>query len=102
MNVMKSTMAALAALSMAGCVTCPHPDSDGWEDVFSKDLSNAECADAIRDFMHLGLENIFLCHLSEHNNTPKKALDACSPAVEGTGIRLLALPRQSASPMFIL
>ena len=65
-------------------------------------LSNAECADAIRDFVHPGLENIFLCHLSEHNNTPRKATEACEPAIEGTGIRLLALPRQSASPMFIL
>ena len=27
-------------------------------------LSNDECADAIRDFMHEGLRNIFLCHLS--------------------------------------
>ena len=65
-------------------------------------LSNAECADAIRDFIHPGLENVFLCHLSEHNNTPLKAVEACLPSVEGTGIRLLALPRQSASPMFIL
>ena len=65
-------------------------------------LSNAECADAIRDFVHPGLENIFLCDLSEHNNTPRKATEACEPAIEGTGIRLLALPRQSASPMFIL
>jgi phosphoribosyl 1,2-cyclic phosphodiesterase len=65
-------------------------------------LSNAECADAIRDFIHPGLENVFLCPLSEHNNTPLKAVEACLPSVEGTGIRLLALPRQSASPMFIL
>ena len=65
-------------------------------------LSNAECAEAIRAFMHPGLENIFLCHLSEHNNTPRKATEACDPEIEGTGIRLLALPRQTASPMFIL
>ena len=35
---------AAALLLAAGCTTCPHPDSDGWEDVFNKDLSNAECA----------------------------------------------------------
>ena len=35
---------AACALLMAGCATCPHPDSSGWEDVFSKDLSNATCA----------------------------------------------------------
>ena len=35
---------AAALLMTAGCMTCPHPDSDGWEDVFNKDLSNATCA----------------------------------------------------------
>ena len=65
-------------------------------------LSNAECADAIKDFLHPGLENVFLCHLSEHNNTPRKAVEASLPSIEGTGVRLLALPRQTASPMFIL
>ena len=65
-------------------------------------LSNAECADAVRDFLHPGLENVFLCHLSEHNNTPRKAVDAVAPVLEGTGVRLLALPRQTASPVFIL
>ena len=33
-----------ALLLTAGCMTCPHPDSDGWGDVFNKDLSNATCA----------------------------------------------------------
>jgi phosphoribosyl 1,2-cyclic phosphodiesterase len=65
-------------------------------------LSNEECADAIRDFVHPGLENVFLCHLSEHNNTPAKAIAACAPAVEGLNIRLIPLPRQTASPVFIL
>lgn len=41
-------------------------------------LSNAECAEALRDFIHPGLRNIFLCHLSEHNNTPELAFQACS------------------------
>ena len=65
-------------------------------------LSNAETADAISDFLHPGLRNIFLCHLSEHNNTPALAVKTTSRAVEGTGIRLLALPRQTASPLFVL
>ena len=34
--------AALVALAMTGCATWPHPDSGDWEDVFAKDLSNAE------------------------------------------------------------
>ena len=65
-------------------------------------LSNEECADAIRKFLHPGLKNVFLCHLSEHNNTPMKALEACKPALEGSSVRLVALPRETASPLFIL
>lgn len=68
-------------------------------------MSNDECADAIRSFAHAGLKNIFLCHLSEHNNTPALALDAASAALKETGadgIRLTALPRESASPLFTL
>ncbi len=39
-------------------------------------LSNDECADALRRFCHPGLRNVFLCHLSENNNTPRLAYDA--------------------------
>lgn len=30
------------SLAFAGCATAPHPDSSGWEDLFNRDLSNAE------------------------------------------------------------
>ncbi len=65
-------------------------------------LSNDECADAIRDFMHDGLDNIFLCHLSANNNTPRLALEAAGTAVEGRQVRLLALPRTDPSPLLEL
>ena len=65
-------------------------------------LSNAECADAIADFLHPELRNVFLCHLSEHNNTPAKALETSSQVLRNSSVRLVALPRQSASPLFIL
>lgn len=64
-------------------------------------LSNDECAAAIREFAHPGLQNVFLCHLSEHNNTPALAHD-CSRAVLDPSVRLVPLPRQSASPLFNL
>lgn len=38
---------SMAMLAFAGCAslqTARHSDSSGWEDVFAKDLSNAECA----------------------------------------------------------
>ena len=69
-------------------------------------LSNDECADAIRKFWHPGLKHIFLCHLSENNNTPELAYAAASEAlrsVGGTGITALhTLPRDRASMVFNL
>lgn len=65
-------------------------------------LSNSECAEAIREFRHEGLKNVFLCHLSEHNNTPQAACEASFKVLEGTQTRLLALPRQTPSPLIIL
>ena len=67
-------------------------------------LSNAECAEAIRSFWHPGLRNIFLCHLSENNNTPELAYESALAALRGLGVppgavRLEALRRRSASPL---
>lgn len=63
-------------------------------------LSNPECAEAIEAFRHDGLGHIFLCHLSEHNNTPELAYEESLSAAGG--IALTPLPRQTASPLFIL
>lgn len=70
-------------------------------------LSNDECASAIKRFLHPELRNIFLCHLSENNNTPDLAyrcsLEALSESgVEKGTIALRCLPRQHPSPMFEL
>ncbi len=62
-------------------------------------LSNEECAEAIREFAHEGLRNVFLCHRSEHNNTFRLAFD-CSRAVLDPAVRLAVLPRMTASPLF--
>ena len=37
-------------------------------------LSNAEAARFIAEIYHSGLKNIMLCHLSENNNTPERAM----------------------------
>lgn len=86
-------------------------------------LCNDMCADAVRQFYHKGLRNIFLCHLSENNNTPELALKASSEALASLGfthsydksavftrttedgeelVKLRALPRREPSTMFIL
>lgn len=77
-------------------------------------MANCECAAAIREFAHEGLRNIFLCHLSEHNNTPELAMQESRAALDPLGlsvkcpngaergIRLCPLPRQTPSQMFVL
>ena len=70
-------------------------------------LSNDECASAIRRFWHPGLKNIFLCHLSENNNTHELAYRCSLEALESMGVRkgeiaLRCLPRQYPSQMFTL
>ena len=72
-------------------------------------LSNAECAEALREFVHPGLRNVFLCHLSEHNNLPDLAyqtsasvLQACYADSSDRIPRLCPLPRMTPSPLFTL
>ena len=83
-------------------------------------LSNDECASAVRDFYHPGLTHIFLCHLSENNNTPALAYaSACAamrslgfePSYKGSslfenrdGARVVVqpLPRRTPSTMYSL
>jgi phosphoribosyl 1,2-cyclic phosphodiesterase len=70
-------------------------------------LSNDECASAIKRFWHPGLRNIFLCHLSENNNTHELAYRCSSKALCEIGVApgtvsLRCLPRQYPSPLFAL
>ncbi len=70
-------------------------------------LSNDQCASALKRICHPGLKNIFLCHLSENNNTPELACRASSAALEEAGIpggsiQLRCLPRACPSPVFFL
>ncbi len=70
-------------------------------------LSNDECASALKRFWHEGLKNIFLCHLSENNNTQELAYRCASEALENVGVEkgsvaLRCLPRQYPSQMFVL
>ena len=70
-------------------------------------LSNDECASAVKRFWHDGLRNIFLCHLSDNNNTHKIAADCTAAALEEIGVTkgqvsLRCLPREYPSQMFTL
>ena len=72
-------------------------------------LSNDDCAGAVRRFAHEGLKSVFLCHLSEHNNTPERAYACTRGALEtacrGNGMQmpeLHCLPRRHESALFKL
>lgn len=72
-------------------------------------ISNEECASALRRIWHPGLENIFLCHLSENNNTPQAAYRcACGALADVCALKtdevdnLVCLPRRTPSETFIL
>jgi phosphoribosyl 1,2-cyclic phosphodiesterase len=70
-------------------------------------LSNDACADAIRAFWHPGLKNLFLCHLSGNNNTPKRAFDNAAETLRGLGVdpaevHLRVLPRGEQTPLLTL
>lgn len=81
-------------------------------------LDNEDCASFIAENFSDRLHYIFLCHLSNDNNTPDKATAAVKSALENKGVRvgdgsnsiearncdvqLYALPRYESSPLFIL
>ena len=70
-------------------------------------LSNADCAEAICQFIHPGLRNVFLCHLSGNNNTPQLAYDSALAALESAGLKpgsiaLRVLHRGVSSPLLNL
>lgn len=70
-------------------------------------LSNDECASAVKRFWHPGLKNVFLCHLSENNNTRELAYRCVNEALEESGVEkgtvaLRCLPRREPSPMIEL
>ena len=70
-------------------------------------LSNDECASALKRIWHPGLRNIFLCHLSENNNTHELAYRCSMAALQEIGVEkgtvaLRCLPRQYPSQMFEL
>ena len=77
-------------------------------------LSNDEAAAALERYVHPGLKYVFLCHLSQHNNTPQLAREASEAVLDaflaggacGDGAFpdpiLRVLPRQTPSPLFRL
>ncbi|MGN0201430.1 MAG: MBL fold metallo-hydrolase [Candidatus Cryptobacteroides sp.] len=75
-------------------------------------LGNHECAEAVGEIWHPGLRHIFLCHLSENNNTPALAFAASAEALKRIPLEqgltakevtdLQTLPRTSMSAVFTL
>lgn len=69
-------------------------------------LSNEQTASAIKRVYHKGLSHIFLCHLSENNNTPAKAYKQVAEALHSIGVNadkdvhLSCLPRREVSDLY--
>lgn len=66
-------------------------------------LSNEQTAHLLRSVAHPGLKSVFLCHLSENNNTHEKAEASAREALDSVGmtdVLLAALPRRCASEIF--
>jgi phosphoribosyl 1,2-cyclic phosphodiesterase len=81
-------------------------------------LDNADTARFIDEIYTQKLRYIFLCHLSNDNNTPEKAVAAVRSVLESKGVsvgdamgaiedydkdvQLMALPRYDCSPWFVM
>lgn len=71
-------------------------------------LSNEQCSDALKSIYNPKLKSIFLCHLSENNNTPERAYKSSADALSsikvkiGEDVKLYCLPRRECSPLFEL
>ncbi|MBP5303220.1 MAG: MBL fold metallo-hydrolase [Bacteroidales bacterium] len=66
-------------------------------------LSNDQTAELLRKVAGDDVQSVFLCHLSENNNTPELALESASAALKDAGathILLKALPRRTCSELF--
>jgi phosphoribosyl 1,2-cyclic phosphodiesterase len=62
-------------------------------------LSNRQTSEALRMIVNKRLKNVFLCHLSDNNNTPEVAFKTSAEALNSSGddtkINLFCLPRRS-------
>ncbi len=81
-------------------------------------LDNVDTAKFVSEMYSKDLKNIFLCHLSNDNNTPEKAVAVVKHALEEKGVtvgdakgtledrnkdlQLMALPRYDSSAWFVL
>ena len=69
-------------------------------------LSNADAAAFLQQHFHSGIQQIFLCHLSQHNNHPElarqSAIDALNGCTPDAGKLVTVLPRGQRSPLFHL
>ena len=71
-------------------------------------LSNEQTAGYLKSVWHEGLKHVWLCHLSENNNTPEKAYASAYSALTDAGAKvgddvdLSCLPRYQASGIFVM
>ncbi len=71
-------------------------------------MNNEDCGKILADNYHEGLHNVYLCHLSQENNTPEAAYDTVNKyltkagVIAGEDLYLAPLERTVPSPVYIL
>ncbi|MBU1368284.1 MAG: MBL fold metallo-hydrolase [Bacteroidetes bacterium] len=69
-------------------------------------LSNTDAANFLKSHFHKGIKKVFLCHLSQHNNSPElahaKAVEALNENGHTLGEFVQVLPRNRPTPLFHL
>lgn len=65
-------------------------------------LSNEQTASLVGRASHEGLKDVFLCHLSQHNNTPSLAFNTVKETLENVNSQafLTCLPRMQTSNLY--
>jgi len=51
-------------------------------------LNNEECAHLLDDIYHDSIKHVFLCHLSQDNNTPEKAYECSEKVLLSKGVKI--------------
>ena len=65
-------------------------------------LSNSDSKKLLQELQHADLQHVILAHLSEINNTPKKAFDEVVPALTRCNAQLTVADQYSSGPVIYL
>lgn len=65
-------------------------------------LSNEEAGELLAELMHDDLSHIVLAHLSQDNNSPRKAFDVINPVLKGYNVNMSVASQQEPDEMILI